>query len=99
MQTINKADIAKELADSKFDAVTIETITMMVFKQIAQHLSEGKQVRIDKFGAFTPKARNARNARNPKTGEVMRVPAKSVPTFQASSVLKDLLKEAGHASE
>ncbi len=99
MKFVNKTDIAKELADSKFDAVAIETVTMMVFKRIAEHMAEGKQVRINNFGMFTPKEREARKARNPKTGKTIIVDAKSVPTFQPSSVLKDLVKEASHASE
>jgi len=99
MTFVNKTQIAMDLADSRFSAVEIETVTMMVFKEIAKHLSEGKQVRINNFGSFTPKQRAARKARNPKTGESMVVPAKMVPTFQASSVLKDLVKEAGHESD
>ena len=58
-------------------------------KSIGQALSEGQHLEIRGFGTFKVKQRKARMARNPRTGEAVPVPARQVPIFKVSKMLKD----------
>ena len=58
------------------------------FDVIADEMKKG-DVRVDGFGTFKVAARSARTAKNPKTGAVVKVPAKKVPAFRPASALKD----------
>jgi integration host factor subunit beta len=45
------------------------------------------------FGTFKVKERKARMARNPRTGDAVPVPARKVPVFKVSKMLKDRVAE------
>jgi DNA-binding protein HU-beta len=62
-----------------------------VIDSITEALIEGEKISILGFGTFSVSHREARDGRNPATGEVMHIEAKDVPTFKASSTLKDAL--------
>ena len=46
------------------------------------------------FGSFESRSRKEREGRNPATGEQMTIPAATVPTFSASKVFKDEVRQA-----
>jgi nucleoid DNA-binding protein len=58
------------------------------FDTIATALEKGDEVRIHGFGAFKTAQRAARMGRNPRTGEAVKVRAKSVPFFKAGKELR-----------
>jgi len=58
---------------------------------IKNSLAHGERVEIRSFGNFSIRKREARKARNPKTGELVDVPAKSVPFFKAGKELKEIV--------
>jgi len=64
-------------------------ISRAVFDVIAQAMAAGEQVAIPQFGKFYPHPQPARNARNPRTGKKIKVKAKTVPRFRASSSLRE----------
>lgn len=55
-------------------------------------LAKGLTVTVQGIGAFSAYERAARTGRNPTTGEAIQVPAKRMPKFKASGLLKDALK-------
>jgi integration host factor subunit beta len=59
-----------------------------VFQTIIQSLAENDKVELRGFGSFTIRQRRPRQGRNPKTGEIVKVPAKRVPFFKAGKDLK-----------
>ncbi|PIR69322.1 MAG: DNA-binding protein [Candidatus Niyogibacteria bacterium CG10_big_fil_rev_8_21_14_0_10_46_36] len=63
-----------------------------VFMAITDSLKKRDKVSISDFGIFDAKARAARKARNPRTGEMVDVPATTVPKFRASRALKEAVK-------
>ncbi len=73
----------KVQADQVIDAL-IDAITST--------LKKGDEVSIAGLGIFSTKARAAREARNPRTGEMVKVPATTVPKFRAAKALKDAVK-------
>lgn len=63
-----------------------------VFGAIKKALKKGEPVAIVGFGTFKVNKRKARTGRNPKTGEVIKIPAKKVPVFKPGSELKKAVK-------
>jgi len=59
-----------------------------IFDQIADALAHGGRVELRGFGAFSVRGRPARAGRNPRTGEAVKVRAKSVPFFKAGKELR-----------
>lgn len=50
---------------------------------IVNSVADGKEVTIPGFGSFKPRHRAARAGRNPKTGEALKIAAKTSPSFAA----------------
>jgi integration host factor beta subunit len=66
-----------------------ETVINIVFDSISSALNSGEKVEIRGFGSFTIRERDGREARNPKTGEVVRIPAKKTPFFKTGKELRE----------
>ncbi len=75
-----KGNLRKKDAELALNAI-VETIT--------EALKKGDKVEIRGFGTFLMKERSSRVARNPKTGEVIKIPAKLVPAFKPGKELKE----------
>ena len=52
-------------------------------------LEEGNRIEVRGFGSFSLHHRQPRIGRNPKTGDSVKLDAKSVPHFKAGKELKD----------
>ena len=59
------------------------------FDVISQAMAAGVEISVPKFGKFVPTETSERKGRNPQTGKAITIPAKTVPKFRASSVLRD----------
>jgi integration host factor subunit beta len=66
----------------------IEAVADTFFDTIINHLAQGGRVELRGFGTFSTRNRDAREGRNPRTGEVVPVPAKSVPYFKAGKEMR-----------
>lgn len=66
-----------------------ELIVNTIFDSIGNALIEGDRVEIRGFGSFTIRERNSREARNPKSGEVVKIPAKKTPFFKTGKELRE----------
>jgi integration host factor subunit beta len=90
MATVVTRDVlAKQLADRAEITVTAARDEVRwFFDTIAQSLEKGDEVRIHGFGNFKTAQRAARLGRNPRTGEAVKVRAKSVPFFKAGKELR-----------
>ena len=51
-------------------------------------IARGEKVSLPGFGNFFVTKRNARMGRNPKTGEELKIPAKSYPRFKPGADMK-----------
>lgn len=69
----------------------VEKIVGVILDQMTDALTEGGRVELRGFGAFSVRSRPARLGRNPRTGEAVRVPAKSVPFFKSGKELRERL--------
>ncbi|WP_314204824.1 HU family DNA-binding protein [Capnocytophaga bilenii] len=59
------------------------------FSTVEDALKKGDKVSIVGFGSWQVADKEAREARNPRTGEVIKVPAKKVVKFKAGAELAD----------
>ena len=75
-----KSGVDKKNTLAVFDAMT---------KVVCDTLAEGDKIAIAGFGKFETRQRAARTGRNPQTGAAVQIPAKRVPAFKPSSVLKN----------
>jgi DNA-binding protein HU-beta len=96
MATVVTRDVlAKQLADRAEITVTAARDEVRwFFDTIAQSLEKGDEVRIHGFGNFKTAQRAARLGRNPRTGEAVKVPARRVVRFSASTSLSSAVKGA-----
>ena len=70
-------------------SVNVELAVKLVLGAVASALADGRRVEIRGFGSFGLNRRRPRLGRNPKTGELVPVPAKSVPHFKAGRDLRE----------
>ncbi len=87
---MTKADIVEDVAQKTglTKKEVGETVDLFLLK-VADLLADGNHLEIRGFGTFKVKERKARMARNPRTGETVPVPARRVPVFKVSKMLKD----------
>jgi len=90
---MNKAElieyVAQELGMYKKD---VRIIVEKTFEGIEYGMRKEGKVTIVGFGNFIVKQRNPRKGRNPKTGTIVHIPSKQVPTFKPSDNLKRAVK-------
>ena len=67
----------------------IENMVKDILEFISQSLENGDRVELRGFGSFSLHYRNPRLGRNPKTGDSVKLEAKSVPPFTAGKELKE----------
>ena len=56
---------------------------------VTKALKAGKKVSLVGFGTYATSKRAAREGRNPRTGETVKIAARTAVTFKAGSKLKD----------
>lgn len=78
--------IAEKAGLTKADAARALDATM---ESITETLKKGEKVSLVGFGTFATSKREAREGRNPRTGETVKIAARTAVTFKAGSKLKD----------
>jgi len=86
---MNKEDLVKTVSDD-IGVVQTETAIIVdaVLKGIYKGILNNEKVTFKGFGAFHQIKRKARQASNPRTGETVKVPAKTVISFKMSQKMK-----------
>ena len=87
---MNKGDlvdaIARKAEVTKKDA---DRVLTAVLDEIVSAVADGDKVTLVGFGTFEQATRQARTGRNPQTGEVLEIPAVTVPKFSAGKQFKE----------
>ena len=82
--------IAEKAGLTKADATrALEATT----ESIKEALAKGEKVSLVGFGTFATSKREAREGRNPRTGETVKIEARTAVTFKAGSKLKEAVNE------
>ena len=98
---MTKADLVEQVAEAIGPGVTKRDCALVVdgfLNAVQRALAEGETIEIRGFGTFKVRERKERMARNPRTGEPVRVPARSAPIFKPSKLLRARVAEAGRGS-
>jgi DNA-binding protein HU-beta len=83
------AKVAQEAALTKRQAATVLRIFM---EQMQAALSRGERSTLVGFGTFAVRMRAARTGRNPRTGQEVVIAARKMPTFRASTRLREAVR-------
>ena len=89
---MNKADLIEAVAKCTSTKKEANAAVDCVLATITTALKKKGAVALIGFGTFTVAKRKARTARNPRTGELIKIKAKTVPVFRAGKALKDAVK-------
>lgn len=82
--------IAEKAGLTKADAARSLDATM---ESVTEALKKGEKVSLVGFGTFATSKREAREGRNPRTGETVKIAARTAVTFKAGSKLKDAVNK------
>ncbi len=87
---MTKADLVKKISDEtgilrKDTAIIVDSF----LEAVKDSLIEGNHIELRGFGTFKIKTRKPRSGRNPKTGEIVPVPERVVPTFKYTRAIKE----------
>ncbi|WP_040976524.1 integration host factor subunit beta [Necropsobacter massiliensis] len=67
----------------------VENAVKDILEQMSQTLEKGDRIEVRGFGSFSLHFRQPRIGRNPKTGDQVKLEAKSVPHFKAGKELRE----------
>lgn len=70
----------------------------LFLESIKESLKDGDKVSLVGFGTFYLKTKESRNGRNPRTGEKIKIPAKSVVAFKPGKEFRELVNNTPEAS-
>jgi DNA-binding protein HU-beta len=84
-----KDELIKTIAKiTKGTNTDVEKVLDAFMDTVTKSLKKGEEVRLIGFGTFKTSKRAARMGRNPKTGQTMKIQAKTVAKFVPGSRLK-----------
>ena len=87
---MNKKELIEAISErAEFTKKDTESFLQAFVDVIEDAVAEGKKVQMIGFGSFEPRERAEREGRNPKTGEVIKIPASTVPVFKAGKEFKE----------
>ncbi len=90
--TVTRADLVDRVAEAaQLTKKETEVVVTTIFDAMAAALARGDKIELRGFGSFRVRQRGARRARNPKAGGPVDVPAKRVPVFRPSTLVKEWL--------
>ena len=87
---MNKSELIASIAEkgnlTKKDA---EVALKAFIESVEETLEKGDKVQLVGFGTFETRDRAAREGRNPRTKEIIKIEASTVPVFKAGKEFKD----------
>ncbi|WP_064745381.1 HU family DNA-binding protein [Pseudonocardia acaciae] len=92
---MNKAELVTALAEHlDGDRRTATAAVDGLLDVIVRTVQAGDSVSLTGFGVFESRQRAARSGRNPRTGQVIQVPAATVPAFRPGAMFRDVVSGA-----
>ena len=92
---MNKGELIDAIATSTdLSKNVIDNIVSATIETVMDTVADGEKVTLIGFGSFEPRDRKARDGRNPKTVEVIKIPATTIPVFSAGKGFKDRVKNS-----
>ena len=81
---MTKSELLEKLRNKHPDmsAKHMDAAVNVIFNTIIDTVAHGRRVELRNFGIFSTSSHKAKTGRNPKTGEILEVQAKTIPTFR-----------------
>lgn len=87
---MNKSELITSMAEkSQLTKKDAEIALKAFVESIEEALEKGEKVQLVGFGTFETRDRAARDGRNPRTKEVIKIAASTVPVFKAGKEFKE----------
>lgn len=87
---MNKAELITSMAEkSNLTKKDAELALKAFIESVSETLENGDKVQLVGFGTFETRERAAREGRNPRTKEIIKIPASTVPVFKAGKEFKE----------
>jgi len=87
---MNKQELIAAVAErAGLSKVQTEAALSSIVETISSTIASGDQVALIGFGTFKSIKRAARAGKNPRTGEKIKIAARTLPKFDAGKALKD----------
>lgn len=91
---MNKTELIDAIVEaSGLSKVDAKKAVEAFFTSVETALKKGDKVSIVGFGSWSVTDKEARDARNPRTGEIIKVPAKKVVKFKPGAELSDAVNQ------
>lgn len=91
-ESMNKKSLIASISEiSGFSKAVSTQVLEEMMRFITKGLKDGNDVSFPGFGTFLVKKRDPREGRNPRTGKTIKIPAKNIPRFRPSPMLKDAI--------
>ncbi len=97
--TVTKFKLVKNVIDLGVNGKVAKRTVQTFIDCIVDSIKRGEKVQISGFGTFIIREKKERMGRNPKTGAKVLIPAKRVPAFRPSEMLKERIKKGVSANE
>ncbi len=92
---VTKADIVNQIAEATGLTKTDTSLVVEgMLSSLIAAMQNGEHVEIRGFGTFKIVRRAPRTGRNPKTGKIVKIPARVMPVFKPSRELRHSVAEA-----
>jgi integration host factor subunit beta len=92
---MTKADIIDQVAAAvQLPKRQTEEVITQFLEAIMAAVQTEQRVDLRGFGSFRLRQRQARTGRNPRTGDLIPIPAKQVPTFTPGKAFQELVQPA-----
>ena len=89
---MNKAELVEEIVGKVgLTKKEVGNVVDAVMDTITDVLASGEKVTLVGFGTFQVMTRQKRNGRNPQSGQIMEIPAKTVPKFVPGKALREMV--------
>jgi DNA-binding protein HU-beta len=90
---MNKKELVEAMAEAAdISKAAAEKALNGMLMAVTETLANGDKITLVGFGTFSVAKRAARKAKNPRTGEMIKIPAKKVAKFKPGSKLADAVK-------
>jgi len=91
---MNKKELVEAMASAAdISKASAEKALNGMLASVTAALKKGGKVTLVGFGTFSVAKRAKRKAKNPRTGEMIKIPAKKVAKFKPGSKLADAVKK------
>ena len=89
---MNRTDLVKQVSErNKIQLNVAKVVVDTIFNGMSESLEKGERIEIRGFGTFVVRHYRAYKGRNPKTGKIVDVPTKKLPSFKVGKELKGMV--------